>query len=348
MGVCSSRSALAFAGVMAAMLVVARAHAAPTDEDRAAARSAATAGATAMNEGRFQEAVDLFSRAESIVHAPPHLLYIARANVKLGRLVRAHEAYLKIVREDLPRGAPKAFHEARAAAVAEMPQLESRIPSVKITLDGASGADVAIEIDGQKMAAAITDVPFPIDPGKHAFHAKTADRESEIVDVDVPEGRRDPVVVALALTISHEPVAIAPPPPSPQPAPAEPVVAPPAEPAPSRGVPGSAIVAFGVGAVGLAGGTIFLLQNRSSQSEANAICAAGCPASRRAEIEDLDGKASSAATLSLIGYGVGVAGIAAGVILWATAPHRSSTRGATTPVVDVSANGTYLGLRGSF
>jgi len=55
------------------------------DENRAAARSAAVAGATAMNEGRFAEAADLFTRAEALVHAPTHLLYLARTQVKLGR-----------------------------------------------------------------------------------------------------------------------------------------------------------------------------------------------------------------------------------------------------------------------
>jgi hypothetical protein len=37
--------------------------------------------------GTLPDALDLFSRAESIIHAPPHLLYIARAHDKLGKLV---------------------------------------------------------------------------------------------------------------------------------------------------------------------------------------------------------------------------------------------------------------------
>jgi len=46
---------------------------AQSDEQRAAARSLATEGAGAFNDGRYQEAVELFSKAESLVHAPPHL-----------------------------------------------------------------------------------------------------------------------------------------------------------------------------------------------------------------------------------------------------------------------------------
>src|SRR3954451_11899470 len=83
------------------------------DEDRAGARAAATEGAKAMEEGRYEQAIDLFTRAESLVHAPPHLVYMARSYVKLGKLVRASETYLKVTRETLPSNAPKAFTDAQ-------------------------------------------------------------------------------------------------------------------------------------------------------------------------------------------------------------------------------------------
>ncbi|HEX9621815.1 MAG TPA: tetratricopeptide repeat protein, partial [Polyangiaceae bacterium] len=86
----------------------------------AGARAAATEGAKAFQEGRWQDAVDLFTRAESLVHAPPHLLFLARAQVKLGRLVAARELYNKILREPLAGDAPPAFLTAREAAEAEI------------------------------------------------------------------------------------------------------------------------------------------------------------------------------------------------------------------------------------
>jgi hypothetical protein len=58
-------------------------HAAPTwaqnDEDRAGARTMATEGAKAFAAQRWSEAIDLFTRAEALVHAPSHLLFLARA-----------------------------------------------------------------------------------------------------------------------------------------------------------------------------------------------------------------------------------------------------------------------------
>src|ERR1043166_614467 len=89
---------------------------AQTDEQRAAARSIAVEGARACTEQRWQDCVNLFQRAESVVHAPPHLLYMARAEEKLGHVVRARELYLKIVRERLADNAPQAFRDAQTTA----------------------------------------------------------------------------------------------------------------------------------------------------------------------------------------------------------------------------------------
>src|SRR6185503_4518095 len=89
-----------------------------TDEDRAGARTMATEGAKAFAAQRWSEAADLFTRAEAILHAPPHLLFLARARVKLGQLVLARETYTKIVRENIPANAPAAFVDAQTAAKA--------------------------------------------------------------------------------------------------------------------------------------------------------------------------------------------------------------------------------------
>ena len=45
----------------------------PCDEQRAAARDLAGDGADAFDQGKYADAIDKFSRAESLVHAVPHL-----------------------------------------------------------------------------------------------------------------------------------------------------------------------------------------------------------------------------------------------------------------------------------
>src|SRR5215213_7964423 len=100
------------------------------DTERATARSAAQQGIAAVLDGRYSEGVDLLERAESMVHAPTHLLYLARGYEKLGKLVRARETYLKLTKEELKPSAPKAFRDAQAASVSELARLEPRIPTI--------------------------------------------------------------------------------------------------------------------------------------------------------------------------------------------------------------------------
>jgi hypothetical protein len=325
-----------------------------TDEDRAAARSAATAGAAALQESRFDEAADLFARAESLMHAPTHLLYLARAQVKLGRLVKARENYLKITRETLAAGSPKAFTDAQAAATVEVADLEGRIPTIKVSVEGEGAESATVTMDGQKMAAALTGVPFPIDPGEHKFQARTKDLTSETVTVTCAEGTRQTLTVSLKLSLRTDG---APPPP------AASVVAPApvgkdaagGTPPPQKdkgGLRTGAYVALGVGAVGLVGGTIFLLGNRSNRNDANALCSSGCPESKRGQITDLDNTASTDATLAVVGYLVGVAGAGAGVALWIMSSKASGGEAPKAarlrPVLAGTPHAGYAGLGGAF
>src|ERR1041385_5471799 len=133
-------------------------------EEKIGARAAAAEGAKAFQEGRWADAIDYFTRAESLVHAPPHLLYIARAQKQSGLLVQARENLLSITREDLPASAPHAFRQAQDDARAELKDLEPRIPYVTLTLKNAGSASVTILQDGNKIPSALVGVPRPVDP----------------------------------------------------------------------------------------------------------------------------------------------------------------------------------------
>jgi hypothetical protein len=108
-----------------------------TDAERAGARSAATAGADAFDAGKFQNALDLFARAESLVHSPVHLSYIGQCQVKLGRLVEARETYLKLQRETVAPDAHDALKRALSEAGTHLEQIEPRLPFLSIKVEGA-------------------------------------------------------------------------------------------------------------------------------------------------------------------------------------------------------------------
>ncbi|HEY3666122.1 MAG TPA: hypothetical protein VGL19_08990, partial [Polyangiaceae bacterium] len=116
---------------------------AQTDDDRAGARVAATEGVKASNEKRWADAADLFTRAESLVHSPVHLLYLARAQEKLGHLVKARENYTRVIREHLGADSPDAFKQAQASAQQEVGALEPRLAAITVKLGGQKG-DVTV------------------------------------------------------------------------------------------------------------------------------------------------------------------------------------------------------------
>ncbi|MBX3234077.1 MAG: hypothetical protein KIT84_06545 [Labilithrix sp.] len=316
------------AGACLAMVVVTTpsARAQADDAQRAAARGFATDGLTAFNAARYDQAIDLFTRAEALVHAPPHLLYIARASAKTGKLVRAKELYVKIAREELAPSAPKAFVDAQASAAAEQAELEPRIPKLTITLAGPGAEGASVTMDGVDVPRALIGVAQPADPGVHKLHAIANGWKAADAEVDLVEGGAGTATLTLdqpGTTSEPAPVSTD-------------------EPSTLRRI--SPFIAFGVGAIGIAVGTVFLLKNHGDRDEADRLCPDGrCPLSRQGQIEELDKSANQAQTLSWIGYGVGAAGVAAGALLVilnrSSTPSKPATGFTMTPWVSAGSAG---------
>ncbi len=183
------------------VFIAAHSASAQTDLERAAARDAANNGRAAFDAGKYEKAIDYLSRAEQLVHSPTHLLFVARAQAKLGRLVAAHETYLKINRETLAANAPKAFVSAQSAAEQEQDALDNRLPSVTVTLQGATTApDLSVEMDGTALPAAMIGIPVPADPGEHTFKASGPTIVSEPVTIKLAEAAKQTVVLILRST----------------------------------------------------------------------------------------------------------------------------------------------------
>ena len=342
-------------------LVPARALA-QTDEQRAAARALATDGATAFNEGRFKDAVDLFNRAEALVHATPHLLYLARSYDKLGRLVRAREAYLKIVKEPLAPNAPQVFQDTKNSAEQELRAIEPRLATLAIKVEGAEQAkDVAVLVDGAPIPAVLIGVSRPIDPGEHKIEAGATGFRAEPQTLKLAEGEKKSITLALiadpnakALVPGAEPAAAAEPAPEAGAPQSSPVVdqGPSQPPSGNSGLRIASYVAFGVGVVGLGAGTFFTLQSSSKRRDADAKfeeCggASGCTNNNplSAEVAQLDDDARSALTLGIVGFAVGGVGLAAGTALFIMSSAGDSKESASiTPFVGLGS----AGVRGSF
>lgn len=339
--------------ILTAVLLLTSAQAgAQSKEQKAGARAAAEAGGDAFDAGRYAEAADLYERAERIMHAPPHLLYAARAHLKLGHLVEAREHYLTLTREQLSPNAPRAFRDAQQLGEKELADLEPRLPYVSVVVQGGGGATaLRVTRNGQPVPAELLGVPTPVNPGDYSYQAFAEGMESTATSVKLSEGVRETVVLTL------------------RPIPG--FTKPKAEGAPgSEGGSASsslssrpsdtgvslggrpllygAIAGFGVAAVGVTVGTIFVLKGMSTKEKADDLCDRG-PDGRcrgdKALVDPIDSDARFQTGVGITGYVVGGLGLATGITLLVMDGNRSAVNSAR--VVPLIGPG-FVGARGTF
>jgi hypothetical protein len=322
---------------------------AQTDEERAGARALAEQGAAAYDEGRWADAVDLFTRAQSVIDAPPHLLYIARAQEKQGNLVQAMEAYIKVTRTQLEPDAPEAFVQAKADAARELDALTPRLPQVTVTVSGEKPSDdVVVKVDGEPLPAAFVGVKRPANPGKHTYSAEGKMLEAPEVTIAVAEGGVATVELVLRQKAGATAVPVAAPEPASQPAaPAQPADA--GEGASGVNVP--AYATLGVGVVGVGVGTLFLVKRGKKSKDADALDAEcrttrACGPSDADRLDTLDTDAAKFGTFSVVGYSVGAVGVGVGLylLLSGTNPLASNPRDS----IGVWASNDQIGVAGRF
>ncbi len=242
------------------------------------ARPLAEKGYLRFKAGKFDEAMALFRKAEKHYHAPGHVLYIARCQRELGKLVESRDSYISIVSEQLERYAPAPFVEAQATARDELAALRKRIPQLRIVITP-ERQDVTLSIDGR--ARELSKPIHELNPGQHVIRVSAGDDSVER-RVRLVEGQQERVQLHLAL----------PPPPS-RP---RPLLLP-------------AIVSFGVAGGGLVVGVATGVVSLQQVSAIDEQCVdKHCPPELEADAE----QATTLGTVSTIGLVVAAAGAAAG------------------------------------
>jgi hypothetical protein len=361
------RGALAIATLLAFAAAPLVAHA-QTDDERAGARAAASEGLRAFEAKKWSDAIDLFTRAESLVHAPPHLLYLARANVQLGHVVKARELYLKIRNENITPDKPRAFQEAKTDAETELAALEPTLAYVKVIVNGAAGKPFSMTVDGAPVSSALAGVSRPIDPGDHQFQAIAQGFKSDLVLRSIKKGASEAVTLDLKPSADAVlPVAGGSEPqsgPTPAPAPSTTSMGPPpgaaTEQAPSggsgEGVRVASYVMIGVGVVGVGLGTALALVANGQKSDADSKCnlaGGGCPGALEDSINQTDNAAKRNFAISYVGFAVGGAALVTGVALLfvghgGAAKEGAHVGGALSPAVHLWVGPGSAGLAGTF
>lgn len=303
-------------------LATAEAHAI-SPEEKAAAREAATAGIRAFQEADYDTALELLRKAEQIMHAPPHLIYIARAHTAKGEFVLAREALKTLVNEVLPPDAPTAFHDAQAAGRALEAEIEPKIGRLLIRVEGVAGP-ISVRVDGKVVPEAILGAPYPVDPGIRTVVAECTGCPASEEFVTVGEGETQEVTLELT----------PPPPPPPEPAapPPEPARAPPPPPEPveepRRTLSPWVVGGFGTAAVGIVLGSITggLSLAKTSDAKSRYCDGSMCDAAAAPALDEANALANVsnvAFALAAVGVGVGVYGL--------LAPPKTTSRATAVP-----------------
>lgn len=273
------------------------------------------------DRGEWSEALALFQQAETVAHSPVLVLYAARCERNLGKLLAARTLLEKVAAETLPAGAPAPFANAQRDAKVDLEALTARIP--KITIDRSQApADWIVELDGM----AVTAASMPVDPGSHVVSAKDTNGERFREDVTIAEAT---TVTVTVLETAQQPA------PSPVPAPAPD--------APSTETPSSAaelapgLTLIGVGSAALAVGIVLRVLAIGKIDDVKSRCVNGsCQRADEAVVDE----AVTFETASTVLFIAGGAVAATGIVLVLVLPGSSSTALELRP--------THIGLRGSF
>jgi hypothetical protein len=298
------RLAVAIAvAIMTPPLAPAVALAAPPANDGAAkeAKALGRAGLTLFDKGDYAGALENFKRAYAMYPVPTLGVFTARSLVKLGRLLEARDLYGKVLDTPLERGADETMKRAVDDARRERADLGPRIPTLTLTVRGATGPIRAILDDKELVPGA----PVEVDPGDHRVEA-SANGRTERASVRVAESERREV-----------PLDLTPPPP-------EPAVAPVAEARATSPLRTAGFVAVGVGGAGLATGAALGIAAIAEKSSLDSpgVCATPttCNASARGKVDTYNTLRTSSAIALYAGAGLA----AVGVVVILAAPKKNA------------------------
>jgi hypothetical protein len=311
------------------LLTAPAAWAEPTAADRATARTLAQEGQHALESKNYPVAIDKFSRADALVHAPTLLLGLARAQVGSTKLVEAQENYNRIIREGVAPNSPKSWAKAVEDANKEVGAISPRIPWVTITVLGPSNPEVVI--DSTPVPAASLGVKRAINPGTHKVKVSAEGYHPQEKSIVLTEGQ------SLNVTIELEQAPQIAPQPEKKAATTTTV---------DTGVTPTgewrrtvAYVAFGVGgASAIVGGVagVLAISKHSQLSDACPV-PTECDPGQRANIDSY----KRLGTIADVGFIVGGVALAAGVVLLVTQPKDTSSATSTkwTPYVGLGIAG---------
>jgi hypothetical protein len=258
------------------------ASAAPSLMDRVKSDRLFREGKRLYSDGKYKEACEALAQSEALEPAIGTLGLLAACHEKQGDLLKAQAAYEETAkRAQAKKDSRGAFASERAAA------LKLRLAKLSIR---SAGKEPGLEVKrgDEVLLASQLGVEESLNPGVYAIEASAPGKPAWRTKITLKEGERRVVLIPLLDPVAREAAA---------------------SPGPPRWI---AYAAGGVGVAGIIAGSIAgsLAISNNDASMSRKVClrsASRCPA-REAAL--------TAATVSTASFSVGVAGVAAGAVLF--------------------------------
>lgn len=254
--------------------------------ERQAARALGDEALKLYESHDYEAAYDRFDKANRLLQAPTLELYMARCLLGLGKLASAYDHFHRGAELELEDDAPFQFVAAQKDARAALAKLEPRVPKLVVEVEGPTAVEPSVTVDGHPVAADRLGEPLRLNPGEHRIEASAPGYGVVAATVALTEGATE--VQRLRLLPSE------------------------ASDRAGTGVPLPALVAFGVGGVGLVLGIVTGVMATTEADDIKSRCVDNhCPPEDEAQGDEAELRAD----LSTGGFVVAGLGAAAGLAL---------------------------------
>ena len=283
-------------------------------------------GIEAFNAGNYVVACRSLSESYRLDPQLGALFTEATCEMRAGKIATAAKHYLDFMTrvDSLPLETRERQQERRAVAAQQRTALLPQIPTLRVELRGQSSVRPRLTLNGDLLGEDSLNIDLPLDPGDQILEQRTPSGAAAVKRVTLAPGEHQTLVIQLAEATS----------PPAQPTPAA------AQDQPSRSV--LPYVLGGAGLVGLAVGGVAGMMAIGQKNVVNEECG-GTSCSQRGLTAADAGKRD--ALVSTIGFGVGVVGLGAGLVLLLTAPEKPGPQSRSSALV---FTGDRLLWRGDF
>ncbi len=329
------RAALLGLALAAALGTMARPVHAQTAEELKAARELFQEAYKDEQEQRYEVALEKFQRVAKVRESAPVRYRIASVLEQLGRLRDARDAYRAIAASK--PNLPAEQKEVADAAADKVLSVDRRIPKLVLQIEEPVPEGARVSVDGVPVPASASPRSIELDPGEHVVQASAGGKRPFDKRLNLVEGAKEPLTVALADELAAASGGTEPPHEEPKP--------------PNRTF---GYVALAAGGVLLASAAVVLVMREGKIDDIESACPNNvCPLSRQVELQ---GQRDDAELFGPLGVGLGVVGLAAAVlgtyIIVRPAPASATARLAPavrpTLAPAVLPGGGYLGVHARF